>query len=42
MNSDHISRREAAIPRAVTNRPAGHLTAVMAANPYDGDYNENE
>lgn len=39
---DTLSRCEAAFPRAVTTRPDGPLTAVMAANPEDGDYHENE
>ena len=42
MQGDTLSRREAAYPRAVTNRPDGPLTAVMAANPQDGDDHENE
>lgn len=37
-----LSRREAAFPRAVINRPDGPLTVVMAANPQDGDEDENE
>ena len=42
MQGDALSRREAAYPRAVTNRPDGPLTVAMTANPEDGDYHENE
>ena len=37
-----LSRREAAIPRAVTTRPDGSLTAVMAFIPDNGEQHENE
>lgn len=39
---DALSRREAAYPRAVTNRPDGPQTVAMTAFPEDGDYHENE
>ncbi len=39
---DPLSRREAAYPRAVTNRPDGPQTVAMTAAPEDGEYYENQ
>ena len=42
MQGDTLSRREAAYPRAVTNRPDGPQTVAMTAAPEDGEYYENQ